>query len=137
MSPQRILSADLYHDRTVQDWHRATFCTNSTAIDVDLCGYCPKCRAPLYLIEATTNPQKSASVIAELAHRTGARAFIIRHDAGLLVEATDVATGTNYLGENSIRSTLALIRLNHVRDEHPEQRFLTRQYAADVEAVSA
>lgn len=132
MSPQRILSKELYHDRTVQDWHRAVFCTNSTAIDIDLCGYCPKCRAPLYLIEATTNPTKTASVVAELAHRAGASAFIIRHESdGVLVEATDVATGVRYLGEDSIRTRLAVIRLTHVRAEHPEQRFLARQYAHD------
>jgi hypothetical protein len=70
----------LYEDRTVQDWHRRVFGEDCWAIDLDLLGACRRCREPLYLIEATTNPNKPTSILFNLARRAHVPALIIWHD---------------------------------------------------------
>lgn len=49
------------------DWHREQPEYNAKAIDVDLLGYCPSCKDPLYLIEATrSSGRKCADVLEHL-----------------------------------------------------------------------
>ena len=69
-----------YHDRTVQRWHAEEYGdTTTTAIDVDLMGYCRSCNAPLYIIEASSRSNKPTSVIQSLARRAGVPACLVVH----------------------------------------------------------
>ena len=80
--PLQIQNQALYADRTVQDWHRRVMSYDSDAIDVDLMGVCAVkwCRDPLYVIEATTNPDKPASILRKLAMKAGMVGIVVYHD---------------------------------------------------------
>ena len=80
--PLTIMNEALYHDRTVQDWHRRVMPRDADAIDLDLFGTCrlPYCRDPLYFIEATTNPQKPVSILRRLAQKADGFGIVVVHD---------------------------------------------------------
>jgi hypothetical protein len=78
----RVRNPALYADRTVQDWHFDTFPKDWSAIDLDLMGTCRTCSEPLYLIEATTNPNKPVTMLYRLARRADLEAFTIWHRDG-------------------------------------------------------
>lgn len=45
-------------------WHGEHLPADCKAIDIDLLGYCPRCRKGLYLVEATVNPSKIHTVLS-------------------------------------------------------------------------
>lgn len=121
MSPRHILNPALYADRTVQDWHRATFPADHWAIDLDLMGACHICRDPLYLIEATTNPNKPTTILENLARRASTVAYVINHQAGEVVGGQMLfpirhTTPTREALERQIRS----LRAWHMQQAHPQ-----------------
>lgn len=79
MGHAHVRNQTLYQDRTVQDWHFDTFSADCWAIDVDLMGCCKACGEPLYLIEATTNPEKPTRLLMKLAVRAEVPALLILH----------------------------------------------------------
>lgn len=78
--PLTIGNHALYHDRTVQDWHRDTLPSSFMAIDLDLMGVCPRCKDPLYGIEATTNPNKPVTILRQLAVKADMAGIVAMHD---------------------------------------------------------
>ena len=86
--PLQIQNQVLYADRTVQDWHRRVMPGNADAIDLDLMGVCPYswCRKSLYGIEATTNPNKPASILLRLARDAGMAGIIVYHDSETITD---------------------------------------------------
>ena len=80
--PLEVLNEALYHDRTVQDWHRRVMPRNADAIDLDLFGTCNRawCRDPLYFIEATTNPNKPVTILRRLAEKADGFGIVVEHD---------------------------------------------------------
>jgi hypothetical protein len=79
-----IRNTELYHDRTVQDWHRLLD-RRYLAIDIDLLGACEWCRKTVYIIEATTNSDnKPTTIIRRLAMDVGSVALLVFHDAGVI-----------------------------------------------------
>ena len=80
--PLQIMNEKLYHDRTVQDWHRRVLPPDADAIDIDLFGMCRRsyCRDPLYFIEATTNPNKPTTILRRLAEKADAYGIVAEHD---------------------------------------------------------
>ena len=80
--PLQIMNETLYHDRTVQDWHRRVMPADADAIDLDLFGTCHKwtCRDPLYFIEATTNPNKPVTILRRLAEKADGFGIVAMHD---------------------------------------------------------
>lgn len=111
MGPLRIHNRGAYADRIVQDWHRNSVVLgrSADAIDIDLMGCCkhPHCREPLYLIEASSNPDKPTSIIKELARRANVPAFLILHTATQSTECP----GCNGLGQvNITRGVVTSVR---------------------------
>jgi hypothetical protein len=86
--PLEIVNKELYQDRTVQDWHRRVMPRDADAIDVDLVGVCRHsyCREPLYWIEATTNPNKPATILRRFAQMTNAYGLVVQHDTETLTD---------------------------------------------------
>ena len=80
--PLEIQNEALYHDRTVQDWHRRVMPRNADAIDLDLFGTCHRawCRDPLYFIEASTNPSKPVSILNRLSRKADGFGILVVHD---------------------------------------------------------
>ena len=74
--PNYILNHKLYHDRTVQNWHRK-LPDNCHAIDLDLVGICEDCRAWLYLIEGATYWDKPTTAIRWAANTLNIPAFLV------------------------------------------------------------
>lgn len=117
--PQVILNDALYHDRTVQDWHRNAFPASDWAIDMDLLGACNSCREPLYLIEATTNPNKPLSILKRLAMRSHLPAFVVLHDGEYIRSARVIwPTVIELREERWLRSTLLIVRQQHLVRVH-------------------
>ena len=83
-----IMNQELYHDRTVQDWHRRAMPRDAYCMDLDLLGYCHVvgCRAPLYGIEATTRRDKVTTVLKQLATRGEFFGLCVVHDEGQIVQ---------------------------------------------------
>ena len=125
----RIRNESLYYDRTVQDWHYAAFPTDHSAIDIDLMGACKMCSAPVYLIEATTKPQKSSRMLLALAKRAHVPAFVIWHDLEQVVRSRMIWPQIqDYDGELMTRLILMIQRNNHTRLEHPDYwKYLTER----------
>lgn len=77
--------ADVYNEqknlaKVVNDWHRDRFPEEHKAIDIDLMGCCPRCKRPLYLIEATEQMEgKPTSYLRALAVEADTPAFLIFH----------------------------------------------------------
>jgi hypothetical protein len=91
MSDGFIRDPKKYADRTVQRWHAESYGdTTTTAIDVDLLGYCRSCSAPLYIIEASESRTKPTTVIQRLAERCMVPAILIVHRQGRITEAKRV-----------------------------------------------
>jgi hypothetical protein len=88
MTHTDVRNANLYADRTVQDWHRDALPAEASAMDLDLMGFCGKgyCRAPVYFIEATTNTENKATTVTRaLARATGAPAYLAFHKDGKVI----------------------------------------------------
>lgn len=121
--PLQILNAELYADRTVQDWHRREMPRDADAIDLDLFGVCHRayCRDPLYFIEATTNPNKPATILRRLAEKSKAYAFIVQHDTerltGIRVVHHPEGMKSSEIVAQDFSEALKAI-LTYVRDEH-------------------
>lgn len=121
--PDEILNPDLYQDRTVQDWHRERFPRQAWAIDLDLMGACHICREPLYLIEATTNPNKPTTILKKLAKRADVPGLVIFHDTTAVRSARMVHPRVNaYPDEGAVHGLLVAIRTYHFAHHHPEAR---------------
>ena len=92
MSHARIRNNTLYQDRTVQDWHYDALGQPCPAIDIDLLGYCEYgyCRETLYLIEATTNPDKHTSVIERLAKLAKVPAYLFLHNRQIVTRVKKI-----------------------------------------------
>lgn len=123
MSPDRVQNEDLYHDRTFQDWHRATFPKDHWAFDLDLFGACKWCKEPLWLAESTTNPNKSTTVLHALARRANVHGFLVLHDRSTLLLARVVWSptlrrGTEIKSQKQIEATLWAIRFLHDAKQH-------------------
>lgn len=118
MSPLDVRNEALYHDRTVQDWHRATFSRDADAIDLDLMGACHRCRGPLYLIEASTNPDKATTILRKLAVRANLPAFLVLHRDGMVIGGRYVSPVRGpRIDEPTLRHALESVRALH-RCEH-------------------
>lgn len=115
-----IHNEDLYHDRTVQDWHRQAFDRDCWAIDLDLMGVCRSCRQPLYLIESTTNPAKPTSILRNLGERAAVPALVVWHDTHNITGAQQVWPHPllRKLTEPDLRAYLTWLRVQHGRDAH-------------------
>lgn len=74
-----VRNAAKYYDRTVQEWHAATFPKSFSAIDLDLAGFCPRCARPLYLIEAAETEHKPTRVLRTLGLLTATPSLLIVH----------------------------------------------------------
>lgn len=117
MSPDRILNDDLYHDRTVQDWHRLAFGKDCIAIDIDLAGACKRCAQTLYLVEATTNPDKSTRILRTLGERAGIPTILVRHRDHEIVRATWQNGNPRPIGgEENLKDALDWLREDHRRE---------------------
>lgn len=114
---EQIRNASLYQDRTVQDWHRTAFPSNYHAIDLDLMGCCSVCRKPLYLIEATTNPNKASSILHQLSVMSGVPAFVVWHDQHDVTRAKYLGDGRTFNKER-FESVIHKIRRHHDQKEH-------------------
>jgi len=71
-------------DLTWSRWHRYTFGSDATMIDLDAIGYCDKCKAPLYIVEATKDVgQRKATTIAErVAQGLGVSGWLVMYSPG-------------------------------------------------------
>jgi len=117
--PQDILNETLYHDRTVQDWHRKAFPASDWAIDMDLLGACNSCREPLYLIEATTNPRKPLTILQRLAERSSLPALVVLHDTESIQSARVIWPNVIELPEEKwLRCALLIYRQQHLVQFH-------------------
>lgn len=114
MTHAEVVNEALYQDRTVQDWHRDSFPRSHSAIDLDLMGACRRCSVPLYLIEATTNPNKATSMLWQLASHAGIPAFVIFHNTSVVTSARMIWPERINYTEPEIRTTLAVIRERHM-----------------------
>jgi hypothetical protein len=128
--PLNIVNADLYADRTVQDWHRVTMPHDADAIDVDLMGVCPVkwCRDPVYVIEATTNPNKPATILRRLAEKAGMVGIVVYHNTETITGHKVVFDPFNlkvsqepaHSHSERLHFRLAVIRAYHHVSVHPD-----------------
>lgn len=116
-SHAQVRNVDLYQDRTVQDWHRDAFPSTYHAIDLDLMGCCHICRTPLYLIEATTNPQKGFSIMRRLSEMARVPAFVVYHDREQVTSAMHVSDGRTFNREQ-YEQVIHKIRRHHHERQH-------------------
>jgi hypothetical protein len=134
VSPRRVNNEDAYHDRTVQDWHRATFCDHADAIDLDLMGVCclSDCRRVIYMIEASTDPEKHTSILERLAEDAHTVAFLVLHRNGLVVSGWNLTDKERLSDAADVRHALAKERFMHTTRVHPEQIALLRVLERDL-----
>lgn len=125
--PLEVMNRELYADRTVQDWHRFSLPSDHDAIDVDLMGVCRRgfCRDPLYFIEATTNPNKPATILRRLAEKAGGFGIVVVHDTNAIIGFTIVhdpsrgrITACFDDAESRLSDILKAIRHNHSKTVH-------------------
>ena len=117
--PLSIINSDLYADRTVQDWHRAAFPASAWAIDLDLLGACNLCRCPVYLIEATTNPNKPLSILKKLAEVSSLPAFVIWHDTQTVTSGRQIYPKYVALpSQTHVATALISVRRQHYLQHH-------------------
>jgi hypothetical protein len=107
-----IRNQALYHDRTVQDWHRETFPSDYWAIDLDLVGVYKHCKQSLYAIESTTNPNKPLSILSALAAKLGIPGLMILHSNGAIVYA-QVVGESRKLTRDQLEAGINRLRENH------------------------
>jgi len=110
--PLEIRNWALYHDRTVQDWHRESFPPDYWAIDLDLLGVCKFCKDPLYAIESTTNPNKPLSILSALATKLGIPGLMILHSNGAIVYAQIVGESRK-LTREQLEHGISRLRQTH------------------------
>lgn len=110
--PQHIANETLYHDRTVQDWHRESFPSEYWAIDLDLMGVCKRCKKPLYLIESTTNPNKPLSILSALAKELGIPGLMILHNTEKIIYARSVGK-SRQLTQQELEDGIRALRTIH------------------------
>lgn len=113
----QINNRQLYEDRTVQDWHRDRFSRRADAIDLDLFGVCHLgyCREPLYLIEATTNPNKPDSILRGLARKAGVPAFVVVHNQIAPTHARQIwPVPVGWMLEPDLAGLLKVLRSRHM-----------------------
>lgn len=117
--PLAIVNADLYADRTGQNWHRTIFPQDFDAIDIDLLGYCHRgyCRETIYLVEFTTNPEKPVTVITKLARRANVAALVIQHDRNIVIGGRQLHPDLIPMRDGDA----VLERIHTLRQEHDEQ----------------
>ncbi len=122
--PLHIQDHTLYHDRTVQDWHRVALPPMATAIDLDLMGACKACSMPTYLIEATTSPNKPTAILRQLAQRADLPALLIVHDCSVVLYADSIWPRTNHRvsGDAEVAAWLLAFIQRHYTDVHPHYR---------------
>jgi hypothetical protein len=119
MSPREVVNPELYADRTVQDWHRATFDADCWAIDLDLMGACKKCAESLYLIEASTNPEKPTRILRRLGERAGVPALLILHKDKMVTGGRVIYWPWHPELRPRLRDEEAIVRvLRSIRREH-------------------
>jgi hypothetical protein len=118
--PRYVVNQALYLNRTVQDWHRFHLPDYASAMDVDLMGYCPHCYAPLYLIEASTNPQKAIGVLRALGELAHVPAGLVVHDCHEPLHA------------HALRQRLLTYRLRHYEQHHPWCHDLIQRLRSDL-----
>lgn len=99
----------------------------ATAIDIDLLGAChvKSCSAPLYLIESTTNPNKTTDIIAAIAQRAGVPALLIVHDcndAPLYLAWVWPRSSGHVTGADNVANVLLKMRQQHYTAHHPHCR---------------
>jgi hypothetical protein len=129
---ERVRNPLLYQDRTVQDWHFNSMVRQASAIDLDLYGYCNLCYEPLYLIEASTNPDKAVNALMGLALRASVPAFLVLHRDGRIVKAHELTRTLVHEGGDALKAELALNRFTHVTRHHPEIKGLLRVLERDL-----
>jgi len=111
--PLEIRNWALYHDRTVQDWHRESFPPDYWAIDLDLLGVCKFCKDPLYAIESTTNPNKPLSILSTLVRKLGIPGLMILHKEGSIVWARRVGYSDERLTREQLEAAIGRLRESH------------------------
>lgn len=129
---QRVHNPRLYQDRTVQDWHYDNMTRQAKAIDLDLYGYCSCCYEPLYLVEASTNPDKATNALMGLAVRVQAPAFLVLHHQGRVVGGRELTRSLTHPTPEAVRTALAMCRFTHTARQHPHQVALLRQLERDL-----
>lgn len=125
--PYEIQNDDLYEGSTrfVRDWHRATFGKRAKMVDLDGVGYCPDCKEILYVVEGTSNPEKTVWLCRKVAHALSVPAIVVRHDAALtmVLRVTNLDTGATG-DEEYGKDLLGGIRERHweICPNHPGER---------------
>jgi hypothetical protein len=109
-----------YEAKVVNDWHRDAFPETAKAIDIDLMGSCPRCNAPLYLIEATENTEdKPTSYLRGLAERSHVEAFLVFHDGEDVTGAQKVWPRRGRQGSvEECITAFTEIRREHMKKHH-------------------
>jgi hypothetical protein len=109
-----VRNPEKYNNKTVNEWHKQNFGKQCTAIDVDLGGYCEKCYAWLYFIEASETEAKPTGLVQRLALHSGAVALLIIHGSGEVLRARRVHPDrTGWMTEPQLRSYIRMIRQAH------------------------
>lgn len=129
---ERVHNQRLYQDRTVQDWHYDSLSRQAVAIDLDLYGYCSCCYEPLYLVEASTNPDKATNALMGLAVRAQAPAFLILHRRGRVTGGHELTRSLTHSTPEAVRTALAMHRFTHTARHHPQHVPLLRQLERDL-----
>lgn len=91
-------------DLSFSHWHRCTFGDDGSMIDLDGIGYCNRCKAPLYVIEATrwSGRPKTSTVATRVAQLVNAPAWVVYYissgpcecgEAGVLPSCSHGITG--------------------------------------------
>lgn len=115
-----IQNIELYHDRTVQDWHRYTFPPAHKALDLDLFGFCQFCRETVYMVESTTNPNKATSVLRALAARASVPAAVVLHSDGEVTSGWVIHPAYAKLADGqAVYEQLVSWRYEHMAAKHP------------------
>lgn len=82
---RRVLDRQMYEhgSKWFADWHRNQDENLATMIDLDGFGYCPRCYAPLYLVEATQRKRRKLTpAMDKLAERARVEAVLVYRDEG-------------------------------------------------------
>lgn len=116
--PLEIVNAKLYLDRTVQLWHRTAMARDADAIDLDLVGFCRRCRQPLYMIEATTNPEKGTYYLRKLAAAASVPALLVLHSESALTHWRLISPTYESWQEDTPQDFLQWLRDKHATKHH-------------------
>lgn len=109
-----------YYNRTVHAWHAHSFPSDYSAIDLDLAGFCPRCHAWLYFIEASEQRGKPTALVQRLGMQCGAPALLIIHADGRITEWRVVHPELSpWLGQERLTDYIRLVRRAHTWVCHP------------------